>query len=91
MDPRPSAIAFDHPHRYLSGLGVPFVIREHLREVLPHYLAMFLAVLVVVSAVRVTVGRPDLLVELAVVVAVCILYMLAARRLGVAPSSWERP
>lgn len=67
------------------------MVRDHLREVLPHYLGMFLAVLVVVTAVRVVAGRQTLAVELALVVAVCVLYMLAARRLGVAPSSWRRP
>lgn len=36
------------------------MIREHLREVLSHYLAMFVQVLVVVTTAPVAVGRPNL-------------------------------
>lgn len=58
-------------------------------ELVPHYVASLLLILLVVGAVRVAVGNLGILVELPVVVAVVLAYPTIVRRLGVAPAAWE--
>ncbi len=62
---------------------------ETLRQVLPHYLAMFLLVFLVLAVIRATVGEIGFWAELVVIVAVVFAYRPAAQYLGVAPEAWE--
>ncbi|PSP49639.1 hypothetical protein BRC67_10735 [Halobacteriales archaeon QH_3_68_24] len=63
---------------------------RHL-ELVPHYLANLVLVLLAVGALRRVAGDPGTPVELAAVVAVVLAYPSVVRRLGVAPSAWEDP
>lgn len=63
-------------------------LRRHL-ELVPHYLAVTLAIVAAVGATRVATGGLGFAVELAVVVVVVLLYPTVARTLGVAPAAWE--
>lgn len=58
-------------------------------ELVPHYLANLLLILIAVGGLRVVVGNLGILVELPIVVAVVLAYPTVVRRLGVAPSAWE--
>jgi len=53
-----------------------------------HYLAMFFAVWIVMDLVWQTRGRLALWVEFAILVVVCLTYMIAVRQLGIGPGSW---
>ena len=63
---------------------------RHL-ELVPHYLANLVLVLLAVGALRRVAGDPGTPVELAAVVAVVLAYPSVVRLLGVAPSAWEDP
>lgn len=63
--------------------------RDRLLEHLLHYPAMFLAVWIVMDALWRLDGRQALWLELLVLVAVCLAYIAAVRRVGIAPSSWS--
>lgn len=63
---------------------------RHL-ELLPHYLANLVLVVLAVGAVRRFVGDFGVPVELGLVVVVVLAYPTAVRMLGVAPSAWEDP
>ena len=60
-------------------------------ELVPHYLANLVLVLLAVGALQRIAGDPGTPVELAAVVAVVLAYPSVVRRLGVAPSAWEDP
>jgi len=62
---------------------------DTILELLPHYLAMVLAVSLALGVLRTVAGGVGFLVELVVVVAVVFLYPFVVRRLGVAPSAWD--
>lgn len=64
---------------------------NRLRELLPHYLANLVLVLLAVAALRRFVGDLGFAVELLVVVAVVLAYPSVVRLLGVAPSAWDEP
>jgi uncharacterized membrane protein len=64
-------------------------MRERLREVLPHYLAMFMLIWLVLGIVRRNVGQLDFWVEILVLALVCLAYMLLVQALGIAPSHWQ--
>lgn len=61
-----------------------------LRELVPHYLAMFLLVLIVLEALRSSVDEMAFYVELLILVFVCLVYMMFTIVVGIAPSSWDR-
>ncbi|WP_225332786.1 hypothetical protein [Halomicrobium urmianum] len=63
---------------------------ETLRQVLPHYVAMFLLVFLVLTLVRALVGEIGFWAELVVIVAVVFAYRPVVQRLDVAPEAWER-
>lgn len=63
---------------------------ETLREVLPHYVAMFLLVFLALTVIRAAVGEIGFWAELVVIVVVVFAYRPVVQRLGVAPEAWER-
>lgn len=62
---------------------------RHL-ELVPHYVANLLLVLLAVGALRAVAGDVGIAVELVVVVVVVLAYPSLVRWLGVAPGSWEK-
>lgn len=65
------------------------MVKERVFETLPHYLAMFLLVLLVISNIRRTFGRLPLVVEMSIVVALCLVYLGIVAYLGIAPKAWH--
>lgn len=65
-------------------------LREHLIDVLPHYLVVAAVLIVALATLRVLYGVQELWVELAVVLVIVLLYPPIVRRLGYAPTSWQR-
>lgn len=65
------------------------MVKERVFETLPHYLAMFLLVLLVISNIRRTFGRLPFVLELTIVVVLCLVYLGIVAYLGIAPSSWQ--
>jgi len=63
--------------------------RNRFLELLPHYLANLVLVLLAITALRRFVGDLGFVVELVVVVAVVLAYPTVVRALGVAPSAWK--
>jgi len=63
--------------------------KQDILDVIPHYLAMFLLVFVVLSIVEAVVGDLSFWMELPVVLAIVFLYRPAVVRLGVAPDVWN--
>ncbi len=61
-----------------------------MRQLAPHWAAMFLLMVAALSLVERVVGAPGLLPSAGVVVAVAIGYPCAVRALGVAPPVWRR-
>jgi hypothetical protein len=64
------------------------VEREQLVELVPHYIAMLLLMLVALWALRSAFGQLGFWVELVVLVAIVTVYRPLVKRLGVAPSLW---
>lgn len=64
--------------------------RSQLVELVPHYIAMLLLVFLVLGIVRNAVGDISFWVELGIVAVVVFAYRPVVKRLGVAPSIWER-
>ncbi|WP_136589835.1 hypothetical protein [Salinigranum halophilum] len=62
---------------------------DRLKELAPHYAAMFLLVFVVLTIVQLAVGEIGFWIELAIVVVVVFAYRPLAIRLGIAPSGWR--
>lgn len=63
-------------------------LARHL-DLVPHYLANLVLVLLAVGALRAVAGDLGIAVELAVVVVVVLAYPTLVRWLGVAPAAWE--
>jgi hypothetical protein len=61
---------------------------ETLREVVPHYVAMLVVALLVLSVARTVVGELGFWLELAVGFAVVATYRIVVGRLGYLPDSW---
>jgi hypothetical protein len=64
---------------------------DHLRSVLPHYVAILLLSLLVLGGARATLGEPTIWIQLAVVIVVVVAYRVVLGRLGYLPDAWERP
>ena len=64
-------------------------MRERLVEVLPHYLAMFMLIWLVLGIVRRNAGPLDFWIEVLLLAGVCLAYMLLVQVLGIAPSHWQ--
>jgi len=60
-------------------------------ELLPHYLANLVLVVLAITALRRFAGDLGFVVELGVVIVVVLLYPTIVRALGVAPSAWDEP
>jgi hypothetical protein len=60
-------------------------------ELLPHYLANLVLVVLAITALRRFAGDLGFVVELVVVVAIVLVYPTIVRALGVAPSAWDEP
>ena len=65
------------------------MLKERLIETLPHYLAMFLLILLVISNVRRTFGRLPFAVEFVIVIGLCLVYLGIISLLGIAPDAWK--
>lgn len=63
--------------------------RERILEVVPHYIAMLLALFLMLTVIRVVFGEVSFWIELAIVVVLAFLYRPLVLRLGIAPSAWE--
>jgi hypothetical protein len=62
---------------------------DRLKELAPHYIAMFAAVFVVLTVIQATVGAVGFWIEMAIVVVVVFAYRPVVLRLGIAPSGWK--
>jgi hypothetical protein len=65
--------------------------RNRFLELLPHYLANLILVILAITVLRRFAGDLGFVVELVVVVAIVLVYPTIARELGVAPSAWDEP
>lgn len=62
---------------------------NRLKQLAPHYVAMFVLVFLVLAIVRAFVGEIGFWTELAVIVVVVFAYRPVVVRLGIGPSGWE--
>lgn len=62
---------------------------DHLRDVVPHYVAMFLLVYLVLGIIRVTMGDIGFWTEIVIIVAVVFSYRPLVQYLGVGPNAWN--
>ncbi|MBX0323165.1 hypothetical protein EGH21_09005 [Halomicroarcula sp. F13] len=62
---------------------------NRLKELAPHYVAMFVLVFLVLAVVRALVGEIGFWTELAVIVVIVFAYRPVVVRLGIGPSGWE--
>jgi hypothetical protein len=62
---------------------------DRLRDLAPHYVAMFVIVFLVLTAARAVVGEVGFWAELAIVMVVVLAYRPVVTRLGVGPGGWE--
>ena len=62
---------------------------DRLLELVPHYVAMFVLVFLILAVVRALVGEIGFWIELAIIIAVVFVYRPVVMRLGIGPSHWE--
>lgn len=60
-----------------------------LRELLPHWLAMFLLMLIILQFVEMIVGSIEFWPSLGLVFAVALVYPSLAKALGIEPDAWK--
>jgi UPF0716 family protein affecting phage T7 exclusion len=65
--------------------------REKIRQLAPHWAAMFLVMIAVLTLIERVVGPVGFVPSVALVVAVAVAYPFVVRALGVAPPVWQRP
>ena len=63
--------------------------KDQLLELVPHYLAMFLLVSLVLRIVGAVVGEIGFWPEMAIILVVLAVYRPIVMRLGIGPSGWE--
>ena len=63
---------------------------ERVVDLAPHYLALLVLLALVLFGVRRIVGGLEVWMEIALLFAVSIAYPSLVRRLGIAPSAWDR-
>lgn len=63
---------------------------SRLVELLPHYLAMIAVMFAVLLAIQELYGDIGFWASFAVAIVIAAVYPFAARRLGIAPETWER-
>jgi hypothetical protein len=61
-----------------------------VRDLAPHYIAMFILVLGVLATVRAAVGNLSFWIEFMVIAVIVFLYRPIVMQLGIGPSGWER-
>jgi hypothetical protein len=64
--------------------------RETILELVPHYLALVILLILVLAAVRAVAGEIGFWVELGIAFVIAIVYRPLVQYLGYAPSAWER-
>ncbi|MBX0305659.1 hypothetical protein [Haloarcula salinisoli] len=62
---------------------------DGLKEVAPHYIALAILVVLVLTTVEAVVGELGFWPELAIVLGIAVAYRPLVVRLGVAPSGWQ--
>lgn len=62
---------------------------DRLKDLAPHYVAMFVLVLIALEVVRLAIGEISFWLELAIIVVVVFSYRPLVMRLGVGPDSWQ--
>ena len=62
---------------------------DRLMELVPHYIAMFILVFLILAVVRALVGEIGFWAELAVIFAIVFVYRPVVTRLGIGPSGWK--
>jgi len=62
---------------------------DGLKELVPHYVAVMLLVVIVLTVVQTVVGEIGFWVELVLILLVVFAYRVIVMRLGVAPSGWQ--
>lgn len=63
---------------------------DRLMELVPHYIAMFVLVFLVLAIIRAVAGEIGFWAELAIIVVVVVVYRPIVMRLGLGPSGWEQ-
>lgn len=63
---------------------------DRLVELLPHYIVLLVVLFLVIGVLRRTVGELGLWIELLILLAISLAYPPIVRRLGIAPSAWEK-
>lgn len=64
--------------------------KDQLLELVPHYVALVLLLLVVLAVVRAVVGDVGFWIELVIAFVVAVAYRPIVQYLGYAPGAWER-
>lgn len=61
-----------------------------IRQLLPHWIAMFLLMMLILQLVELSVGEMEFLPSLGIVFAVALTYPTLVRAIGIAPAAWQR-
>jgi len=62
---------------------------DGLKELVPHYVAVMILVVIVLTIVQTVVGEITFWIELVLILLVVFAYRVIVMRLGVAPSGWQ--
>lgn len=66
------------------------VDREQLLELVPHYVALVVLMVLALAVVRAVAGDVGFWIELGIAFVVAVAYRPVVARLGYAPGAWER-
>ncbi len=61
-----------------------------IKQLLPHWIAMFLLMMLILQFVELTIGEISFWPSLGLVFAVALVYPTFVRALGVAPETWKQ-
>ncbi|MFC6973714.1 hypothetical protein ACFQL1_01915 [Halomicroarcula sp. GCM10025709] len=62
---------------------------DGLKEIAPHYVALMLLVVLVLTVLQAVVGELGFWIELGIVLVLAVAYRPVVLRLGIAPSGWK--
>jgi len=62
---------------------------DGLKELVPHYVAVMILVVLVLTVVQAAVGEIGFVIEIALILVIVLAYRVIVMRLGVAPSGWQ--
>ena len=65
-------------------------LKDRIIELAPHYAVMLVLIFVTLTVLRGLFGEQSFWIELLILLAVVFAYPPVVRRLGYAPSSWQR-